>query len=224
MCGRYNITDDPATRLLLEILGIELEPLPLINIAPTESAPVVLPGEAGNEVHWMRWWLVPSWSAGPSQKYAMFNARAETVATSRAFREPFRTRRAVAPASSFIEWSTRSGEKEPYRIEGAGQALAFAAVWDHWGDGEGAVQSFAILTRAATPAFSAWHARMPVLLDAQGIVTWMSRDTPTDALTALCEDEPPVALTATRLSRKVNNARNKAPEFLQGLESPIPVG
>ena len=37
----------------------------------------------------MRWWLVPHWSTGPQHKFSMFNARAETLASSPAYRDPF---------------------------------------------------------------------------------------------------------------------------------------
>lgn len=81
MCGRFNVTDDPYTQALMKSLGIDIGPLPepRYNIAPTERVPVVHELDGKRALTEMRWWLVPSWSDGPSRKYAMFNAKSETV-------------------------------------------------------------------------------------------------------------------------------------------------
>ena len=84
----------------------------------------------------MRWWLVPSWSDGPSTKFAMFNARIESVQTSRAYKGPLKYRRGIVPASAFMEWQTVAGKKQPYYFTGDPTPLALAAIWEEWG-GEG---------------------------------------------------------------------------------------
>lgn len=104
MCGRFNIIDSPLIHTLLGELEIDIGPLPTrYNIAPTEQVLTIYQDDAGYQAMDMRWWLTPSWSDGPSQKYAMFNARAETIDTSRAYKGPFRHHRAIIPAASFIE-------------------------------------------------------------------------------------------------------------------------
>ena len=106
MCARYNIIDSAEVRLLLNLLAIELGLLPdRYNIAPTEPALAIVATDNGYAAMDMRWWLCPSWSDGPSQQFAMFNARSETIDTSKAYRGPFKHHRAVMPATSFIEWS-----------------------------------------------------------------------------------------------------------------------
>lgn len=131
MCGRFNVTDSPLTQALLKTLVIDIGPLPepRYNIAPTECVPVVHELDGKRALTQMRWWLVPSWSDGPSQKYAMFNARSETLAKSWAFRGPFKRTRAVIPATSFIEWQKTAGGKQPNLIEQQESALAFAGLW-----------------------------------------------------------------------------------------------
>ncbi len=214
MCGRYNLTDDPATRLVLEILGIDLGPLPGVNLAPTETLPLVRERDGSREAVWARWWLVPSWSPGPSQKYAMFNARCETIAESRAFRGPFQKQRCVVPASSFIEWSSLTGEKTPYSIRRADVGLALAGIWDRWGEGEEALESFAIVTCEARADFRDWHHRMPVILNEDALQPWLSRETPEQTLRELMVPNESVELRVTPLSRAVSNARNKSPAAL----------
>ena len=132
MCGRFNVIDNPGLQQLLRDLGIDLELPRGVNLAPTEA--VMLVRESGDEREMMpaRWWLTPSWAKEVDQKYAMFNARSETLASSRAFRHPFRCQRGVVPMSSFIEWRVEERAKRPWLISSDSGALAIAALWDIW--------------------------------------------------------------------------------------------
>jgi putative SOS response-associated peptidase YedK len=57
------------------------------NIAPSQTVPVVIKGERGNEAKLMKWGLVPSWASDPSIGNQMINARAETLLQKPSFRE-----------------------------------------------------------------------------------------------------------------------------------------
>ena len=59
----------------------------------------------------MRWGLVPFfWKKSLKEVPATFNARAETVAENRTFRESFKRRPCIIPASGFFEWTGEKGE------------------------------------------------------------------------------------------------------------------
>lgn len=47
----------------------------------------------------------------------MVNARAETVAEKRSFREAFQKRRCLILADGFYEWQKRDGKKQPYCMQ-----------------------------------------------------------------------------------------------------------
>lgn len=51
-----------------------------------------------------RWGLVPAWTKDVRIDSRLFNARAETVAASPAFRQAFRRTRCLIPADGFYEW------------------------------------------------------------------------------------------------------------------------
>lgn len=211
MCGRYNVTDDPAVHALLDLLNVDLGPLPVrYNIAPTDSVPVIHYWEGDRIISDMRWWLVPGWSSGPSNKYSMFNARSEKLSSSRAYQGPFRHKRAVLPAHSFVEWHRHQGEKTPYLFESSDQALAFAGLWDYWTDGTEHVLSCSIVTTEASPEFAPFHHRMPVLLDAERAETWLDQRATEQMLTPLFKPELPCALEATPIDRRYNNSRDKS--------------
>ena len=211
MCGRFNITDDAYLQALLKSLGIDIGPLPRprYNIAPTDRVPVIHELDGKRALTQMRWWLVPSWSDGPSQKYAMFNARSETLAKSRAFRGPFKRTRAVIPASSFIEWQKTASGKQPYLIEQQDSALAFAGLWDLWErDGE-QIYSCSIVTTDAARGFEWLHNRMPVMLDSDDVAQWLNHDQNSEELTALFKPTLSVPLVITPIEPAINNSRNK---------------
>ncbi len=142
MCGRFNVIDSPGLQQLLQDLGIDLRLSThsfgnRANIAPTDTVPLIrqhVPDSQARDVADARWWLTPSWSKGVDQKYAMFNARSETLSASRAYRHPFKCQRGLVPMSSFIEWRNEAGSggvtKQPWRISNAQRALAVAALWD----------------------------------------------------------------------------------------------
>ena len=61
----------------------------------------------------MRWGLVPSWWKRPLKdfKIATFNARAGTVKSKAMFRNPFRQKRCLIPASGYYEWESNADRK-----------------------------------------------------------------------------------------------------------------
>lgn len=206
MCGRIFIRPDAKNATLLHRLGLGRYSLPdAPNIAPTEAVPVIHYWEDALTLSPMRWWLVPGWSDGPSQKFAMFNARIETVASSRAYKGPLRYRRGILPASAFIEWQRQDGHKQPYYFEGREEPLALAAIWDIWQE---ELLSTSILTQPADTDFAPYHDRMPVMLSAELIDTWLDHSlSPEQAIAAVSGAR--IALEARAVSDSINNARHK---------------
>lgn len=214
MCGRFNVTQTPGLEALLQSLGHALElPPPRFNVAPTETISLVVNGELRDA----RWWLTPHWAKAVEQKYAMFNARSERLAESPAFRKPFRSQRGIVPMSSFIEWRSSEGVKQPWSITNPSAALAVAALWDVWGEGEETLLSCTLVTTAAAPEFKPWHNRMPVLLSADEHERWLDNSheiAVDDELFAPRLKEP---LELRPLDKAVGNARHKEPELMESV-------
>ena len=171
MCGRYNVHDDPWLQTLLRELGIDAQLATRVNVAPAEPVPVVFEEDGRRRMREMRWWLVPSWAPAIDTRYSMFNAKAETLATSKAFRGPLRHRRCILPASSFIEWTLSEGRKQPWLIRAEGAAIAFAGLWDVWEKDGNYLESCTIITTDAAPGLERLHRRMPVMLRAEVVDT-----------------------------------------------------
>lgn len=216
MCGRFNVIDSPGLQQLLRDLGIDLQLPAAVNIAPTEQVCLVREIAGERSADSARWWLTPSWAPAVDQKYAMFNARSETLATSRAFRHPFRYQRAVVPMSSFIEWRQEGGVKQPWLVTNADGALAVAALWDVWEGGESPLLSCTLVTTAAAPAFTPWHGRMPVMLSPDEYDRWLDGGHEIGANDRIFRSELKQSLRLQALPRDISNARNKDPALLSG--------
>ena len=218
MCGRYNITDLPGLQQLLDMVGIDLQlPPPRYNIAPTEDVLLLYDGKGGLA----RWWLTPSRATEVSTKYSMFNARCETLTKSRAFQKPFKSQRGIVPMSSFIEWRTDDGLKQPWLITNEAHTLAVAALWDVWQGEDAPLLSCTIVTTEAAPAFKPWHNRMPVMLGQTEIPRWMDNSTEVPPNDPLFRPELKYDLTLHPLSKTVGNARNKDPRTMEPFGDPV---
>ena len=111
---------------------------PHYNIAPTTNVDVIrLDREGRRELVSMRWGLVPYfWKKSLKEVPATFNARAETIAEKPMFRDSFKRRRCIIPASGFFEWTDEADGKQPHLFTAADGSpiLAFAGLWDRWID------------------------------------------------------------------------------------------
>ena len=226
MCGRFNIIDDPLTQLLIEITGQRFAIETRFNIAPTEQVPVLLKTEEeGWALRDMRWWLVPYWAKEPTTKYSMFNAKSETLASSGAFREPFKKRRCIIPASGYYEWKKEGSIKVPYYIApDEDPGFAFAALWDCWRRDELVIESCTIVTAAAPDSMQGIHHRIPVHLTCDQARQWVDVNTSTAQLQDLLAPEIRFPLSITPMSTYVNNARNKDDRCIEPLGETFTVG
>jgi len=108
---------------------------PNFNVAPSADVLAVYEGGDERRLRGLRWGLVPGWAKDVSVGYKLINARAESVASSGAFRQSFARRRCLIPADGFYEWSKVAGHrrKQPYYVHRVdNEPLAFAGLWAVW--------------------------------------------------------------------------------------------
>ncbi len=116
----------------------------------------------------------------PIKPKAVINARSETIMTSPFWRDSFRSRRCLVPATAYCETTGRQpaichwfgvadngGKPEPF---------AFAGLWKTF-EGErtsqGLRQTFAIATTQANDFTRPYHKRMPVILNREQYEQWL---------------------------------------------------
>ncbi len=229
MCGRYTLTSP--LEALRALFGFVERPNlePRANIAPTQDVLAVRLGEDGaRHAAALRWGLLPPWAKDRREGARMINARAETVATSPAFRKAFAARRCLIAADGFYEWQKRDAgakqpAKQPFRIcREDGAPFAFAGLWERWHDpaepkDAPAVESCTILTTDANDLLRPIHHRMPVILPAETHADWLAGDGGTEALQALLRPLPPDGWTAYPVSTRVNKVANDELSLLEPL-------
>ena len=144
------------------------------DVRPTDQIQLIRPAEGGHELVSARWGFVPAGMGTVElEKYAMFNARIETLSESRAFGPAFQTQRCVIPLSAFYEWPTVDGKKIKTRMSRPdGLPLLVAGLWNRCEGREGVVESCNIVTRPPTPDLLSVHDRMPALLLSKDLKTW----------------------------------------------------
>lgn len=215
MCGRFvrhrNVYE--LTRLL-STAWEGPEPEPNYNVAP--GTPIVIvrthEGQPAEITHSL-WGFRPSWADANAP--TPINAKAETVATSRYFRNAFAHHRALIPADGWYEWRVEDGRKQPYYIRRKdGEVLMFAAIWTPMA--EGTASSCAIITQPPQPAIAHIHDRMPVVLDPSCWQDWLDPElTDREAIRQIARPLPRGLLEAYPVSTTVNSVRNNAPELIE---------
>jgi putative SOS response-associated peptidase YedK len=223
MCGRINVSADPLAELYMELLEEQFSGEDRYNVAPTEQVPVIRRSrDGGLVVRDKRWWLTPYWSKEVSTRYSMFNAKSETLESSRAYREPFRRRRCVVPVSGFYEWVKEGDRKLPYYIRPSGNdGLLLAGIWDRWRGADEVVESFAVITTAVNDKLAFVHNRQPVLLRHADLECWLDEASEPEQLRELLTATLPVALSAIPVSTYVSNSRNEGVRCIEPIAAAV---
>jgi len=227
MCGRYYSKSDK--QKIAEAFRVKapdsLVIFPSYNVAPQTFQPVIRIDDEGNrEIVKMRWGLVPFWAKDEKMAYSTINAKAETVATTAAYREPFKRRRCLVPASGFYEWMKLDAKnKQPYAITVTGQdVIAFAGVWDTWKDkttGE-MLETFSIITTDPNGLMKpeqgpAIHDRMPVIIEPKNYDRWLDEADPAHLPLDLLRPFLSDLMKAWKVGKDVGNVRNNTPELCE---------
>ncbi len=226
MCGRF--TQQRPVSELAEIFAAEPlvdDPGARFNVAPTDDALVVVQREERRAITAYRWGLVPHWATDLKGGSRMFNARAETLTTSPAFREAFKRRRCLVPVDSFYEWKRVGTVRQPYRVvREDGRPLALAGLWAGWKDPASdpespvIVRTFTIVTTTPNDALAELHDRMPVIIPDDAWDRWLDPlgIEPGERI-GLLQPTDEIALRIHAVSRAVNDVRSDGPELVEPL-------
>ncbi len=227
MCGRFalsamltDIAEEFSTKAMPE------KTLPVDwNIKPTQDIYII----KNESINIASWGLIAPWSkdsiqALKSQSQAI-NARAESVHEKPTFRNAFRNRRCLVPASGYYEWATELGRyktKQPVFISrDDNKLLAFAGIYDRWISPEGEIRdSVAIITRDAVGDLAKVHNRMPLFLPRDRWSDWMDSELTEieDVRSLMNIPQPDAHLRFWPVATMVNSIRNNGAELIAPVE------
>src|SRR5688572_28328306 len=216
MCGRYTIIDlSRFTDLFPWIRQPETPAPPRYNVAPSQDVPVVV-NSAQPKIDFAQWGLVPSWGGGAARP--MINARAETLASKRTFKEALRKRRCLIPADGFYEWKTSpTGERSPvyFRLK-SGRPFAFAGLWEGTRVGGELAKTCTIITTNSNQLIEPIHDRMPVILMEEDYQRWLeAAEMEPEELVSMLKPFAAEEMEAVEVSRRVNSPKNEGPELIE---------
>lgn len=200
MCGRYDLSDNPAAIKAKFKVAVVPDFSANPDLRPTDSAPVVRRshGSEQREVVLLRWGLVPLWAKELKFGVRCINARAETLSSTPAFRLAYRKRRCLVPVNAFFEWSGEPGQKTRWRIGLKDESLfALAGLWEWWRDPatDQGIETYAIVTTRANDLLAPIHDRMPVVIAERDYERWLNAE---DAALDLMEPLRDEALQVSR--------------------------
>jgi putative SOS response-associated peptidase YedK len=225
MCGRYALAQDhEALKIRFGFIDDPTSPFlqtPRYNIAPSQMAAVITNG-TGARLRGMRWGLIPHWAKDPSIGASLINARAETAPDKPSFRDAFKSKRCLIPATGFFEWTTApTGKgKQPVYIRAKNQDIfSFAGLWSSWKDTAKGdeVLTYTILTTEPNDFMKAYHNRMPVILSVESEKVWISDTADKETLRDFFVPCPSELLEAYPVSTLVNSPRNDSPTCIEPL-------
>jgi putative SOS response-associated peptidase YedK len=186
MCGRFIINN--SKKEMIEIFDIDDVQLPVFepnnNIPPSTYIPLIYQTGNTRQLSSAHWGLIPAWSKDKSFSSNTFNARSETIAEKPSFKNAYKQRRCLIPASAYYEWAKiringKVAGKQPFWIGQKDKAMfAFAGLYEHWTDSNTGelLQSCTVITREAYPSINHIHPRMPVILPVDSYQAWLDAE------------------------------------------------
>jgi putative SOS response-associated peptidase YedK len=188
---------------------------PSYNISPESVQPVVrLDRDTGERVlALMKWGLVPYWSKTPKANFSSINARSDKLESSGAWREPWKHRRCLIPASFFFEWEPLSKDElkrklsKPWAVSLVDEQLfAFGGIWDRWRGQDGnknefIVESFTIITTDPNEVLEPFHNRCPLIIEPKDYERWLEPAESSHLPIDLVRTYPAEGMKAWRVAR-----------------------
>lgn len=220
MCTRF-VLEAPAAEAGFKKLGLDAladvvaRAIDRFNIAPGASIAALRAGDKPRTARAFapRWGFRTAMTAGDGTQL-LVNARAETLAQKPAFREAFRSRRCLVPATGFYEWEKRGRARLPWLFRRTDALpFAFAALWEPAVDGAYAA---VLVTTEANSLLAPIHNRMPALLtQADACRAWLDPHADEASLRDLLAPRPEAEWTATPVSPRMNRADFDSPECVR---------
>jgi putative SOS response-associated peptidase YedK len=163
------------------------------HVRPTDLVPIVRrEADGSRRLDLVQWGLIPPWtpSLAVARKSSTFNAKSETLAERRTFREAFKHARCLVVIDGWYEWTTVGKRKTPHLIHMAEmEPFGIAGLWSSWTSPDGEIiESATMVTRPTSGPMTRLHTRMPVILRDDAHEAWLDPATTEPAtLLALIE-------------------------------------
>jgi putative SOS response-associated peptidase YedK len=221
MCGRFDIHS--AIEIITKIFQIDSVTFgikPSYNVAPGQDVAIVM-NDGKNRLITSKWGFVPSWSKEPKTGYKMINARAETVATNKSFKNAFENHLCPVVADGFFEWKKEGAVKKPYYIHlKSGLPFGFAGLYNVWTSPEGEqINTCTIITTDANELIAPIHNRMPIIDSPNKYQQWLDPSIHDEkSILAMLKPLPLEELELYPVTSKVNSFKYNNPQNIERIK------
>jgi putative SOS response-associated peptidase YedK len=231
MCGRYALhgpisrhranrpVDEPPEWYSALVDTINARPM-RFNVAPTDVMPIVRTSRDGSiAIRESRWGLVPYWAKDLGIGSKAINARAEGIDEKPMFREAFKRRRCLVPASGYFEWKPEGAATQPYFIRDADrELLMFAGLWESWRETKESdpLYTYTLVTGPPGLVSGSIHDRAPVILEEDAWESWLTGEP--GAATDLLKSAQEPRLIFYPVPKAVGSTKNDAPNLVEPVD------
>lgn len=221
MCGRFTLFSEFESivkRFEIDHTQIEEQYQFSYNIAPSHSVVSVISNGDQNKLGFLRWGLIPPWAKDEKLGFKMINARAETLAEKKSFKNAYKNKRCLIIADSFFEWKRINDKKVPMRIKlKNGMPFGMAGLWEAWKSPNGKfIYSCAVITTNSNTLMSPIHNRMPVIIKPENEKEWLNPAiTDLNKLNRLLKPYDDREMEAFEVSSAVNSSKHNSPEIIE---------
>lgn len=186
------------------------------NIAPGSRIVSLIRKDGKRLLVDFQWGLIPHWAKDRAAGMGLINARAESILQKPSFRNAFRSRRCLIPASGFYEWKKEGRIKIPYYVRLlSGRPFAFAGIHETWvSPGGEEVATCAIITTGPNEVMKPIHDRMPVILGDNYHDVWLDPSLGQEEALSLLKPYPDDDMEAYPVSTLVNSPKNDSPDCI----------
>ncbi len=217
MCGGYGFTfkDKEAAYKRFNIVNTLDDLTPRFNMRPSQENPVVI-AQSPNRILRMKWGFLRSWSTRP-----IINATVEKLTTSHLWRDCFRFKRCLIPASFFYEPDKTVSPSQPYLFR-----LVHSDMFGIAGLYEEAVEEktgkntlyYVLITTKPNSLVELTHPRMAAVLRREDEDAWLNPDvTEPEKLLPLLAPIPSQEMTGYAVSRDSNYWYIDEPRLIEPL-------
>ncbi len=220
MCGRFAQIEPISTIIKTFFIDeVMTDVIPSYNITPGSHILSVIKKDGKRFLAGHQWGLIPHWAKEPSIGHKLINARGESVHQKPSFREAFKSKRCLIPASGFYEWKNEGKIKIPYYIKlKSGAPFGFAGLHETWTSKSGEeVNTCTIITTGANAIMNPIHDRMPVIIPPNRQDLWLDATVLPDEVLGLIAPYPDDEMELYPVSTMVNSPRNDSAECIARL-------
>lgn len=225
MCGAYGFSAKDAVSVYkrFDVVNTLIDFKPRYNVRPGQLNPVIT-AHSPKQISRMFWGLINEKTEKATKRLSTINATAERIASSWIYKEAFKNRRCLIPATGFYEPDKEHNAKPPYpwyyfHLKDQ-EIFSFAGIYDEYIDPtmDKKIISYSLITTQPNEVVGKVHHRMPVIFqNTYDEDFWIDVDNngDVDRLQRLLIPYPAAKMEGWHVGDAARNARNDYPELVR---------